>query len=128
VKKAVNKQRPVNLDLTTIHFPITAIASILHRVSGVFLFAGVGFLLWALGASLESPESFTQVKECFDGFFVKLFTWAVVAALIYHLIAGCKHLLMDLGIGEDLESGQLAAKITLAGAIVLILLAGVWIW
>ncbi|MGL4718829.1 MAG: succinate dehydrogenase cytochrome b556 subunit, partial [Kluyvera intermedia] len=31
----VKKQRPVNLDLTTIRFPITAIASILHRVSGV---------------------------------------------------------------------------------------------
>lgn len=128
MKKAVNKQRPVNLDLTTIHFPITAVASILHRISGIGLFVGVALFLWALGASLESPESFAQVKECFDGFFMKLLTWAFVSALLYHLVAGCKHLLMDIGIGEELESGQKAAKIALAVSIVLILLAGVWIW
>ncbi|MCH1448834.1 MAG: succinate dehydrogenase, cytochrome b556 subunit, partial [Litoricolaceae bacterium] len=37
---AMSRERPVNLDLTTFSFPITAIASILHRVSGVILFFG----------------------------------------------------------------------------------------
>ncbi|MEX7656203.1 succinate dehydrogenase, cytochrome b556 subunit, partial [Pseudomonas aeruginosa] len=41
----MKKQRPVNLDLQTIRFPITAIASILHRVSGVITFIAVGILL-----------------------------------------------------------------------------------
>jgi IS1 family transposase len=41
----VKKQRPVNLDLQTIRFPVTAIASILHRVSGVITFVAVGILL-----------------------------------------------------------------------------------
>ncbi|MFP1528034.1 hypothetical protein ACLB1R_15495 [Escherichia coli] len=45
----VKKQRPVNLDLQTIRFPITAIASILHRVSGVITFVAVGILLVASG-------------------------------------------------------------------------------
>ncbi|MGL4928928.1 MAG: succinate dehydrogenase cytochrome b556 large subunit, partial [Plesiomonas sp.] len=40
--RTVNKQRPVNLDLKTISFPITAIASILHRVSGVITFIALG--------------------------------------------------------------------------------------
>ena len=40
----VKKQRPVNLDLQTIRFPVTAIASILHRVSGVITFVAVGIL------------------------------------------------------------------------------------
>ena len=35
---AMSSERPVNLDLTTFHFPVTAIASILHRVCGVILF------------------------------------------------------------------------------------------
>ena len=39
----VKKQRPVNLDLKTIRFPVTAIASILHRVSGVITFVAVYF-------------------------------------------------------------------------------------
>jgi len=51
-----------------------------------------------------------------------------LSALLYHLVAGTKHLLMDMGIGEELESGLVAAKVTLAVAIILIVLAGVWIW
>jgi succinate dehydrogenase / fumarate reductase cytochrome b subunit len=35
---------------------------------------------------------------------------------------------MDAGIAEELESGRLAAKITLVVSIVLIILAGVWVW
>ncbi len=59
----VKKQRPVNLDLQTIRFPITAIASILHRVSGVITFVAVGILLWLLGTSLSSPEGFDKLPR-----------------------------------------------------------------
>ena len=124
----VNKERPVNLDLGAFRWPITAIASILHRVSGIALFVGVGFLIWGLGASLESQESFESLKECLSGFMPKLIIWLIMAGLIYHLIAGVKHLLMDIGIGETLEGAQLGAKIVLGASVVLILLAGVWIW
>ncbi|HLF66576.1 MAG TPA: succinate dehydrogenase, cytochrome b556 subunit, partial [Gammaproteobacteria bacterium] len=34
----LNTNRPINLNLFTIRFPLPAIVSILHRVSGVFLF------------------------------------------------------------------------------------------
>jgi len=52
----------------------------------------------------------------------------VVAGLIYHSVAGVKHLIMDLGVGETMEGGTLGAKIVVGVSIVLILLAGVWIW
>jgi succinate dehydrogenase / fumarate reductase cytochrome b subunit len=35
---------------------------------------------------------------------------------------------MDFGIGESLKGGQVGAKIALVIAIVLIVLAGVWVW
>jgi succinate dehydrogenase / fumarate reductase cytochrome b subunit len=54
--------------------------------------------------------------------------WAVLAGLLYHLIAGIKHLLMDLGFGETLRGGFIGACITLALSAVAIIVAGVWIW
>lgn len=99
-----------------------------HRVSGLFLYIAVGFLIWALGASLESKESFESLKECLSGFFPKLIIWAILSALCFHFVAGIKHLLMDMGIGETLEGAQLGAKIVLALAGVLIVLSGVWVW
>ncbi|MCG8671009.1 MAG: succinate dehydrogenase, cytochrome b556 subunit [Pseudomonadales bacterium] len=124
----MNKERPVNLDLTAMRWPITAFASMPHRVSGLFLFIGTGFLIWALGASLESKESFDSLKECLSGVVPKLIIWALLSALSFHFVAGIKHLLMDIGVGETLEGAQMGAKIVLALAGVLIVLSGVWVW
>jgi len=128
VKKAVNSKRPVNLDLRTIQLPITAYTSILHRISGVILFVGIAVLLFALDRSLASEDSFEQVKACLTHPLVKLVIWGLLSALLYHLVAGIRHLVMDAGIGETLEGGKRGSKIVIAVAVVLIVLAGVWVW
>lgn len=120
--------RPVNLDLTTIRLPITAISSILHRISGIFIFVGVAVLLWGLQQSLASEESFNQLKECMSGGFAKLVLWAILSGVIFHFVAGVKHLIMDLGIGETLEGGKNLSVAVFVVAAIGILLAGVWIW
>lgn len=121
-------KRPVNLDLGSISLPITAIASITHRITGVIMVAGVALLLWLLDTSLASEESFNALKECADSFIFKLVLWAVLAGLIYHSVAGIKHLIMDLGYGETMEGGIAGAKAVFAVSAVLIVLVGAWIW
>ncbi len=120
--------RPVNLDIGTIKLPITAYASILHRISGVILFFATGILLWMLDASLASEESFNSLKQTLAHPLLKLVFWGILAALGYHLLAGIRHLIMDFGIGETLEGGALGAKIVLAGTLLLVALTGAWIW
>ena len=124
----MNSNRPKNLDLTTIELPLPAKASILHRISGFALFFAVAFMLCALGASLESEQSFNELKEVMNGGLAKFITWGILSALGYHLVAGVKHLLMDMGIGETKESGRTGAIITLIAGVVVIVLAGVWVW
>ena len=108
--------------------PVTAWASITHRASGVFLFVGMAVLIWALDASLKSPESFAALQEYLASPLAKLVIWAVVAGLIYHSLAGIRHLIMDFGIGETMEGGILGVRIVVVLSIILIALAGVWIW
>ena len=108
--------------------PITAWASITHRASGVFLFVGMAVLLWVLDASLASPESFAALQEPLDNPLLKLVIWALMSGLIYHSLAGVKHLVMDFGIGETMAGGILGVRIVVALSAVLILLAGIWIW
>jgi succinate dehydrogenase / fumarate reductase cytochrome b subunit len=124
----VKDNRPVNLDIGTMRLPITAWASITHRATGVALFVGMAVLLWLLDNSLSGPEGFAAMQECLNSVVAKLVIWGVVAALIYHSLAGIKHVIMDFGIGESMEGGVLGARIVIALSIVLILLAGVWIW
>ncbi|MBU2887410.1 succinate dehydrogenase, cytochrome b556 subunit [Gilvimarinus agarilyticus] len=124
----MNKKRPVNLELSTIKFPITALVSITHRVTGVALFAGVAVLLWMLDASLSSAEGFASVQDSLASPVCKLILWGVLAALGYHTAMGVRHLIMDCGVGESYEGGRLGAKLALVVAVVLIVLAGVWVW
>ncbi|WP_198287315.1 succinate dehydrogenase, cytochrome b556 subunit [Pseudomonas amygdali] len=128
MKKAVNSQRPVNLDLRTIKLPVTAYTSILHRISGVILFVGIAIMLYAMDKSLASEEGFGEVKACLTSPLAKLIIWGLLSALLYHMVAGIRHLIMDSGVGETLEGGKLGSKIVIAVSVVLILLAGVWIW
>lgn len=124
----MKQNRPVNLDISTIKLPITAYVSILHRISGVILFVGAAILLCMLDASLESAQSFAELQEGLDNPIYKFFIWGTVAALAYHTVAGIRHLIMDMGIGETLQGGQDGAKMALFAAVILIVLAGVWVW
>ena len=124
----MNDKRPVNLDIGTIHLPITAYVSILHRVSGVALFVVSGLFIWMLDRSLTSEETFTALQGLLTHPLVKLVLWGMLATLAYHMVAGIRHMFMDFGVGETLEGGVLGAKLVLYVAALLILFAGAWVW
>lgn len=124
----MNKNRPVNLDLSTIALPVTGYVSILHRISGVIMLVGVLGLIWLLDASLSSPEGFASVQKCLTSFGAKFIFWGILSALAYHLVAGIRHLIMDMGVGETLEGGRRGAKLVLVIAAALIAGLGVWLW
>lgn len=120
--------RPVNLELTTISFPITALASISHRVTGVLLFVSSLFLVWALDQSLASQESFDALTALMSSALVRFVTWAFLAALSYHALAGIRHLIMDMGVGEDVKGGAMSARILFVLAAIAAVIWGIMLW
>ena len=128
----MKSNRPVNLSMgqvlaVNLRSPV-AIASILHRLSGVIVFLLVPVLLWILDKSLSSPEGFDHVKNVvFGNLLVRLVVWAFLAGLIFHFVNGIKHLLADLGVAEELQSGRIAATISLILSVIGIIAAFVWI-
>lgn len=124
----MNRQRPVYLDLTKYKFPNTAIVSILHRISGIIIFLFIPFLLWALDMSLQSGEQFAALLRSLDNIAMKFVLWSLLSAVIFHWVAGIRHLLMDMGFGESHYGGRLGANIVFIVSIVLIILAGIWLW
>lgn len=128
MKSSLNKDRPVNLDISTIKLPLAAWTSITHRISGVILFFGIGVLLWLFDQSLSGPDGFARVREIVTSPLAKLVVWGVLAALAYHLVAGVKHLLLDLGLGESKEAAPRGAAAVIIVSVILIVLVGAWLW
>lgn len=124
----MKKQRPVNLDLKTMKFPIPAIASILHRISGIILFLLIPVMLCILNCSLKSADDFARVASYFANPITKLLVWGFVSALIYHLLAGLRHIAMDMGFGETLSAGRTTARLVIALSLILIITAGWLLW
>lgn len=120
-------KRPVNLSIPTIHLPVTAYVSILHRISGVILIAAFAVFLYLLHFSLASPKDFAKVLGIMTSMPCKLVIWAFLAALIYHSCAGIRHLIMDMGMGESLKGGILGARLTLVTSILLIIISFFWV-
>jgi succinate dehydrogenase / fumarate reductase cytochrome b subunit len=124
----VKKQRPVNLDLNTIKFPPSAISSILHRVTGVAMFFALLFVIWAWAVSVSSPEGFANVQTMMDGIVGKLIAIGTASALTYHILGGLRHMVMDMGHWEELESGNLSAKVIIVLWVALTVVLGVALW
>jgi len=125
----MSTQRPVNLDLRTIKMPVTARASILHRISAVALWVGMAFALIALYVSLKSEESFVAIHDAMaNGFFLKFIAWGLLTALGYYCAATLKHVVQDMGHFEELESGKQIALAAIAAGVFLSILAGIWVW
>lgn len=124
------RERPVSLSLSPAKFswPVTAMASIAHRLSGVLLFGGFAYLLYLLDLALSSPAGFARAQAFLALPLAKLALLGVLAALVYHLLAGVKHLLLDLHIGDGMAAASRASWAVFGFTALCILLLAAWLW
>ena len=107
------KKQLKNLNLLTIRFPIPAIVSIMHRMSGVIIFLLMPFITIGFTISLISSSNFANVISIFHLWPIKILSAILVWGVFHHFIAGCRHLLLDMQIGNDLIVARLTSKTVL---------------
>ena len=118
-------------DLPTYRLPPAGWVSILHRVSGALMFLLLPFIIWMFDMSVSSEISFAKFKLAFNvglgfvpGWFMKLVALALIWAYLHHLIAGIRHLYMDVQHAVSKEFGRSSALVTLGLSIALTLVLG----
>lgn len=127
--RPVDKPRPVYLNLFAIRQPLPAIVSILHRISGALMFlVGIPVLLWFVGRSLASPDGFATATAPLATPFGKLVVLVLAWSYLYHLLAGLRHLALDLHIGIFLAPARSSAAVVLVLSILLALVVAVRLW
>lgn len=108
--------RPVYLNLLKFHFPLNAIISILHRITGVLLvlFLLLG-LIW-LHSIILQPETYAENRQVWTHPLGRLMLSLGSISLWFHWLSGVRHLLIEHNIGgllSHLERSRLSGKIML---------------
>ena len=120
--------RPKYLNLFKIRLPITGIASINHRISGLILFLFIPFSIYFLQLSLTSSEGFSEVLNYLSFPMIKLGLILLTWSFVHHLFAGFRFLLIDQNIGVSLSAARKTAWfVVFAAVIVTLIISGVWI-
>lgn len=112
-KKTKKNNRPKNLNLFTIRLPINAVVSILHRASGMALFAMLPLILLAFQYLVKSQESYTRLVALFDTWFIKLVLIGFAWAFFHHFYAGLRHLLQDIHWMTSLQKARFSGRVVL---------------
>ena len=122
------KQKTVNLNVLTLRFPVTAWVSIAHRLSGLLLVFLIPGLLWGLQYSLGSKADFVNLQQRLQTPCNRVWLWMLITALLYHGVAGIRHLLLDQHIGESKSGGRRGAYAAILVSVLLSLWVGYRIW
>ena len=84
------------------------------------MFLLLPFIIWMFDTSVSSEISFARFKQAFNagvgfvpGWFLKLVALALIWAFVHHLIAGARHLYMEVTLSLSKEFGRSTAAGTL---------------
>ena len=107
----LHDRRPVHINLLKISLPISAISSITHRFSGMYIFfLTLPLSLFLLHHSTKSEANFLVIQNLFQTSII-FTTFVAFSFLIfaYHVLTGVRHLLMDIHIGESLKASKVSS-------------------
>ena len=108
--------RPVYIDLRKINLPVSALISITHRLSGMYVFfITLPLMLALIYFSTESEDSFNDLSLFLKDYeFILGLIVLSFCILWYHILSGVRHLIMDAHIGESLIASKYSAIFTIS--------------
>lgn len=93
--------RPVFLNLLRIRLPVTAVLSILHRISGMAMVLSLPGLVFLLILSLRDQAGFAQVTSLLYSPVAKIVALLFCWVLAHHVLAGIRFMLLDFDVGVE---------------------------
>lgn len=111
--------RPLSPHLQVYKLPIAAVSSIMTRITGHALVAGILLLAWWLIAAVSGPEAFARADGVLRSWFGFLVMLGSVWALWYHMLAGIRHMFYDAGIGLEIDEARKSSWAIIIGSVVL---------
>ena len=119
IKRAAPVSRPLSPHLQVYRIQMTAVSSILTRITGHALIAGVVLGVWWLLAAATSDGYFAVADAVATSWFGDLVFTGSLWAVWYHYLAGLRHLVFDAGKALDVPTAEKLGWACVIGSVVL---------
>jgi len=93
--------------------------SIVHRITGMALYAGSLLLAWWLLAVASGPNAYATFQSVASSFIGRIVLFGYTWALIHHMLGGLRHLIWDTGHGLAAAEREWLVRANLVGSIAL---------
>ncbi len=117
--------RPLSPHLQIYRPMLTMMMSIVHRITGVGLYAGTLLLAWWLLAAASGPNAYAKFEWFAGSIIGRLILFGYTWALIHHMLGGVRHLIWDSGHGFGPNEREWLAAANLIGSIAITII--LWI-
>lgn len=111
--------RPLSPHLQVYKLPVAAVTSILTRVTGHALVAGILLIVWWLVGAVSGAGAFAAADWVLRSWLGFLILTGSAWALWYHALAGIRHLFYDALIGVEIEASRKSSWAIIVGSVVL---------
>lgn len=111
--------RPLSPHLQIYRWQVPMLTSILTRITGHALVAGVVLAVWWLLAAAGSESHFQLANAVATSWFGDLVFTGSLWAVWYHYLAGLRHLVYDAGRGLDIPTAEKLGWACIIGSVVL---------
>lgn len=112
-------ERPLSPHLQIYRWQVPMLTSILTRITGHALVAGVVLGVWWLLAAATSDAYFQTANAVATSWFGDLVFTGSLWAVWYHYLAGLRHLVYDAGRGLDIPMAEKLGWACIIGSVVL---------
>jgi succinate dehydrogenase / fumarate reductase cytochrome b subunit len=117
-------QRPLSPHLQIYRLTLSMVMSVLHRITGLCLVAGMILLTWWLLAAAAGQNAYGTFEAFAGSWIGRLILLGFSWALLHHLIGGLRYLIWDLGYGMEPAEREWLVRANIIGSI----LATILLW
>ena len=118
----MDNNNPLSPHIQIYSWHISSLVSISHRITGIINILVITLIcLWA--TSLLLGEANYEITKLFlQSFFGKFLAIGIIWSFSFQILAGIRHLLMDLGYGFELKISKISGLIVIFGSFILTIL------
>src|ERR1700729_828693 len=91
--------RPLSPHLGIYRLTLTMMMSVVHRGTGIALYAGSVLLAWWLLAAASGPNAYALFQAVASSLIGRIVLFGYTFALVHHMLGGVRHLIWDTGAG-----------------------------